>query len=100
MFCEISAFSIPAFLGPATRRGMQAACFFVCTLGVWIPNALGLSGDPVRRAELAEGAKHGFFNRSPWLERTMYRVDEFLASLGYVSGKPTVKLPQPDNKKQ
>lgn len=45
------------------------------------------------RAEMyvAEGAKHGFFNAPPWKERTLYRTDEFLASLGYVQGKPTIQ---------
>ena len=45
------------------------------------------------RAEmfLADGVGHGFFNRSPWKEKTLVRVDEFLESLGYVKGKPTVK---------
>jgi len=41
----------------------------------------------------ADGQPHGFFNRSPWKERTLYRTDEFLASLGYVQGPPTLKLP-------
>jgi acetyl esterase/lipase len=47
------------------------------------------------RAELftAEGMGHGFFNRNPWLERTLARADEFLASLGYLEGKPTLKVP-------
>ncbi|MHB8864193.1 MAG: alpha/beta hydrolase [Pirellulaceae bacterium] len=38
------------------------------------------------RAELftAEGQPHGFFNRSPWLEKTTQRMDEFLASLSYL----------------
>ncbi|KKM13249.1 hypothetical protein LCGC14_1718150 [marine sediment metagenome] len=40
---------------------------------------------------LAEGQRHGFFNRSPWKERTLRRADEFLISLGYLTGKPTVK---------
>ena len=41
------------------------------------------------RAEMftAEGQKHGFFNRPPWLERTTQRMDEFLVSLGYLEGK-------------
>jgi hypothetical protein len=41
------------------------------------------------RAELftAEGQPHGFFNRPPWLEKTTQRMDEFLASLGYLEGK-------------
>ena len=42
----------------------------------------------------AEGQPHGFFNKSPWQERTLYRVDEFLASLGYLQGKPTLDLPK------
>ena len=39
---------------------------------------------------LAEGQGHGFFNRSPWLERTTIAADTFLASLGLLEGKPTV----------
>jgi acetyl esterase/lipase len=48
------------------------------------------------KAELytAEGQPHGFFNKSPWMERTLYRVDEFLASIGYLQGKPTIELPE------
>jgi len=33
---------------------------------------------------LAEGQPHGFFNKSPWLERTTVRMGEFLKSLGYI----------------
>jgi len=43
--------------------------------------------------DIAEGRGHGYFNRSPWFERTLQRADKFLASLGYVEGEPTVKLP-------
>jgi len=39
----------------------------------------------------AEGAQHGFFNRSPWYERTLARADEFLVSIGYLPGKPTTR---------
>jgi acetyl esterase/lipase len=41
------------------------------------------------RAELftAEGQPHGFFNRSPWQEKTTQRMDEFLVSIGYLEGK-------------
>jgi len=42
---------------------------------------------------LADGVGHGFFNRSPWQERTLLRADEFLGSLGYLKGKPTIKEP-------
>lgn len=47
------------------------------------------------RAEMfeAEDMPHGFFNRSPWLERTTYHVDEFLESLGYLEGPPTIEKP-------
>jgi len=45
------------------------------------------------RAELyvAPGQKHGFFNKSPWTEATVRKADEFLASLGYLDGKPTLE---------
>jgi len=33
---------------------------------------------------LAEGAEHGFFNTSNWLEKTTERVDDFLSSIGYL----------------
>lgn len=42
---------------------------------------------------LADGVGHGFFNRSPWQERTLKRADEFLGSLGYVKGPPTIQIP-------
>jgi acetyl esterase/lipase len=47
------------------------------------------------RAELftADGVGHGFFNAPPWRERTLRRADEFLASLGYLRGEPTVQVP-------
>jgi acetyl esterase len=39
------------------------------------------------RAELftAEGQAHGFFNRPPWQDRTLQKVDEFLVSIGYLA---------------
>ena len=47
------------------------------------------------RAELYTAADmpHGFFNRSPWTEVTAHKADEFLASLGYLKGPPTITLP-------
>jgi acetyl esterase/lipase len=46
------------------------------------------------RAEMmtAEGVGHSFFNRAPWKERTLRRADEFLASIGYLKGEPTIVL--------
>jgi acetyl esterase/lipase len=48
------------------------------------------------RAELYTAADmpHGFFNRPPWLEVTTRQADEFLKSLGYLSGEPTVATPE------
>jgi hypothetical protein len=42
---------------------------------------------------VAEKQQHGFFNQSPWYEKTVYRADQFLASLGYIRGEPTIKIP-------
>ncbi|MFC1636563.1 family 16 glycoside hydrolase [Planctomycetota bacterium] len=42
---------------------------------------------------IAEGQGHGFFNRSPWQERTLIAADEFLASLGFLKGEPTIQVP-------
>ena len=56
------------------------------------------------RAELYVAPKmsHGFMNHSPWTEVTAQKADEFLASLGYLKGAATVKLPAdaPQLKKQ
>lgn len=47
------------------------------------------------RAELYTAANmpHGFFNRSPWAEATTQKADEFLTSLGFLKGPPTLKVP-------
>ena len=47
---------------------------------------LARSAELGHRAELylAEGVGHGFFNRSPWTEKTLDRVDEFLVSVKYL----------------
>jgi len=39
----------------------------------------------------APDQSHGFFNRSPWLERTTKRADEFLTKIGYLTGEPTIQ---------
>ena len=43
---------------------------------------------------IAEGQGHGFFNGSPWKERTIIAADKFLASLGFLQGQPTIEVPQ------
>jgi acetyl esterase/lipase len=49
--------------------------------------ALGVRADKY----LAEGQGHGFFNKSPWTERTLIATDKFLASLGLLKGEPTIQ---------
>jgi acetyl esterase/lipase len=49
---------------------------------------------------LADDVGHGFFNESPWREKTLARADEFLAALGYLKGKPTIKIPDATRKKK
>jgi len=48
------------------------------------------------RAELwtAADQAHGFFNRDPWTHVTAKKAAEFLVSLGYLKGEPTVKMPE------
>ena len=49
--------------------------------------ALGVRADKY----LAEGQGHGFFNKSPWTERTTIAADKFLASLGFLKGEATIR---------
>ena len=37
---------------------------------------------------LADGQRHGFFNREPWTGRTTKRADEYLVSIGYLTRSP------------
>jgi acetyl esterase len=43
---------------------------------------------------LASDQPHGFFNDNPWLEVTTLRLVQYLTRLGYLSGQPTVSLPE------
>ncbi len=40
-----------------------------------------------------DGQDHGFFNRDPWKTITLAEVDQFLASLGWLQGEPTLNVP-------
>jgi acetyl esterase/lipase len=48
---------------------------------------------------LAEGVGHGFAGKSPWREKVDQREDEFLVALGYLQGKPTIKVPEGKDQK-
>jgi acetyl esterase len=47
------------------------------------------------RAEMwvAPGMPHGFFNQEPWLQVTAQKMEQFLSSLGYLSGESALQLP-------
>jgi hypothetical protein len=47
------------------------------------------------RVELvwADKQPHGFFNRSPWQERTLREAEKFLISIGYLKSDSTLKVP-------
>ena len=49
-------------------------------------------GAPVE-ACYTEGQPHGFFNHSPWLEKTTKQMDDFLVQIGYLAKEPVVPLP-------
>ena len=58
--------------------------------------ALGVRADKY----LATDQGHGFFNHSPWKEKTMLAADEFLVSLGILDGEPTANIPEISGRKQ
>lgn len=39
---------------------------------------------------IADKMGHGFFNNQPWHDATLRKADEFLVSLGYLQGAPTI----------
>ena len=43
--------------------------------------------------DVAPGQPHAYFNRSPWLEKTVASADRFLVTLGYLKEEPRVELP-------
>ncbi|HEY1065425.1 MAG TPA: alpha/beta hydrolase [Pirellulales bacterium] len=42
---------------------------------------------------VADGEDHAFFNRQPWKATTLRAADEFLGSLGWLAGPPTIAAP-------
>jgi acetyl esterase/lipase len=43
---------------------------------------------------LAEGEGHQFLGRSPWREASICKIDEFLTSLGWLTGPPVMEMPK------
>jgi len=56
------------------------------TLFEWASNYIEKSRAVGNHVELylAEGKDHGFFNKSPWYEHSLLRVENFLVSLGFL----------------
>jgi acetyl esterase/lipase len=84
------------------RKGMPPAIVFLGRADKLIPVATGEAfqqkmRDVGSRSELYlyDNAPHGFFNESKYGGRfyrdTVHTMDEFLTSLGYLSGKPTIE---------
>jgi acetyl esterase/lipase len=44
-------------------------------------------------AHIYPKGQHGFFNKEPFLTSTLIEADRFLASLGWISGEPTLEAP-------
>ncbi|MDP8244657.1 MAG: alpha/beta hydrolase fold domain-containing protein [Candidatus Hinthialibacter antarcticus] len=42
----------------------------------------------------ADGERHGFFNKQPWLDKTLFLADQFLIDNGYLDGEP-LNAPSP-----
>ena len=49
--------------------------------------------------DVAEGQPHAYFNRSPWMEKTVSCADRFLVSLGHLTEEPRVKLPSSEEQR-
>jgi len=76
----------PAILFFGTADKLKAAADEYVTKA----KALGLRAEMWTAADMP----HGFFNKEPWIQVTAKKMDEFLASLGYLGSEPTIKLPE------
>lgn len=112
LFNPVLNFTMPSarkFVDPAMRTPLSPALFldessppavlFFGTADKYLEHGENYAATAKKlgvRAELylAPDMSHGFFNRSPWLEATVRKADEFLASLGYLAGPPTIETPE------
>lgn len=81
------------------QPGQPPAIFFFGTADQLLPPSQEFCRTAIKlgnRCELwtADGQGHGFFNRSPWHEATLFQADKFLSSLGYLQGEPTITVDQ------
>lgn len=84
------------------HRGMPPTILFLGTRDKLIPVETARYYQKVMKKlgsrcdlHLYEGQEHGFFNlkNQEYYVQTVLRTDEFLISLGYLSGSPTIKQP-------
>lgn len=79
-------------------KGMPPTVVFIGTKDPGYPaiqeffGGLKQHGAPVELF-VGEGAIHGFYKFTPWLEKTTLRADEFLQSIGYLASEPKAPLP-------
>lgn len=79
------------------RSGVPPLLIFIGTRDPLYDSVVDFAAEVGRlnnRVELCldEGQPHGYFNQSPWLERTTLRTEAFLMSLGYIEA-PRPSLP-------
>jgi acetyl esterase len=94
----------PARLSPTNnvRKGQPPSIMFFGTddrllAGAALAAKLGQAAGNRSELKTYKGHKHGFFNfgkngNKPY-KQTVYAADVFLASLGWLQGKPTIELP-------
>jgi len=82
------------------KAGFPPAIFFFGDQdGIWKPGSdaalkhLKSLGNTSAELWLAEGQKHGFFNRPPWQDVTVAQADRFLVEHGFLTGTGTLAAP-------
>lgn len=85
------------------RKGVPPAIVFLGDQDKLIPvstaekfKALMQKAGSRSNLHVYEGQPHGFFNQGKkgnYFEKTVLEMDKFLISLGWLNGKPTIKLP-------
>ena len=49
--------------------------------------------------DIAPGQPHAYFNRSPWMQKTVASANRFLISLAYLAEEPAIALPTPQKRR-
>lgn len=96
-FNDASGKSMERALSPIfdLRPGTPPMILFYGTADTMLPQGVQTWQESKRLGNVCElytapGQPHAFFNKEPWLTSTVFQADEFLCSLGYVLGPPTL----------